>query len=69
MADIPRTRINHIIRHSENKNFVSLKMRESEVKAAMSKIINGTADRSSFQDSQRYVTFLFSGWRIEAVLA
>ena len=42
-------------------------MRESEVKAAMLKIINGTAARTSFQDSQSYVTFLFSGWRIGLV--
>ena len=35
-----------------------LKMCESEVKAAMPKIINGTAAQTSFQDSQSYVTFL-----------
>ena len=38
-------------------------MRNSEVKAAMPKIINGTAAQTSFEDSQRYVTFLFSEWR------
>ena len=39
-------------------------MCESEVKAAMPKSTNGTVDRTSFQDSQSYVTFLFSEWRI-----
>ena len=32
----------------------------------MSKIINGTATRTSFQDSQSYVTFIFSEWCISA---
>ena len=32
-------------------------MCESEVKAAMTEIINGTAARASFQDSQSYVIF------------
>ena len=35
------------IRHSENKNVTKLKMCESEVKAAMPKIINGTAALTS----------------------
>ena len=39
-------------------------MFEKEVKAAMSRIINGTAARNSFQYSQSCVTFLFSEWRI-----
>ena len=39
-------------------------MCESEVKAAMPEIIDGAAARISFQDSQSYVTFLFSEWRI-----
>ena len=40
-------------------------MCESEVKAAMPKIVNGTAARTSFQNSQSYtfVIFLFE-WRI-----
>ena len=40
-------------------------MCEREVKAAMPKIINGTAARTSFEDNLSYVTFLFSEWRIE----
>ena len=39
-------------------------MCESEIKAAMPEIIDGTAARTSFQDSQCYVTFLFSEWRL-----
>ena len=39
-------------------------MYESEVKAAAPKITNSTAARTSFQNSQSYVTFLFSEWRI-----
>ena len=35
-------------------------MFENEAKAAMPKIINVTAARTSFQNSQSYVTFLFS---------
>ena len=38
------------IRHSE-KNMIQLKMCESEVKAAVPKITDGTAARTSFQDS------------------
>ena len=38
-------------------------MCESEIKAAMPEIIDSTAARTSFQDSQCYVTFLFSEWR------
>ena len=34
------------------------KMYKSEVKAAMHEIINDTGARTSFQDSQKYVTFL-----------
>ena len=39
-------------------------MCESEVKAAIPKFIYGTAARTSFQDSQSYVKFLISEWRI-----
>ena len=39
-----------LIRHSE-KNMIQLKMCESEVKAAVPKITDGTAARTSFQDS------------------
>ena len=39
-------------------------MRESEVKAAVPKIINGAAVRTSFQDSRSYETFYFWEWRI-----
>ena len=35
---------------------------ESEVKAAMPKIINGAAARTSIKDSQSYVTFVLSAW-------
>ena len=36
-----------------------------DLKAAMLKINNGTAARTSFQDTQSYAIFLFSEWRIE----
>ena len=36
-------------------------MYESEVKAAMPRIINGTAARTSFQYSQNSVTFFIFG--------
>ena len=39
-------------------------MCESEVEAALPKIIDSIAAPTSFQDSQSYVTFLFSEWRI-----
>ena len=39
-------------------------MCESEVKAAMTEIINDTAAQTLFQDIQSYITFLFSEWRI-----
>ena len=41
-------------------------MYESEVKAkaAVKRISNGTAARTSFQDSRSHVTFSFSEWRI-----
>ena len=39
-------------------------MCESEVKAAMPEIINGTAARTSFQGNQSYETFLFLECRI-----
>ena len=48
---------------------MQLKMYESEVKAAMPKIISGTTARTSFQDSRCYVTFLFSEWRISCNLS
>ena len=40
-------------------------MCDSTIKAAMPEIIYGTAALTSFQDSQSYVTFLFSEWRME----
>ena len=40
-----------------------LKTCESVVKAAMPKIISGTAVRTSFPDSQSYARFLFSEWQ------
>ena len=40
-------------------------MCEIEVEAVMPKIINRTAARTSFQDSQTHLTFLFSEWSIE----
>ena len=43
---------------------MQLKMCESEVKAATPKLINGTAARTSFQESQSYLTLLVSEWRI-----
>ena len=39
-------------------------MCETEVKPAVPKITYGTAARTSFQDTQSYVAFLFSKWRI-----
>ena len=39
-------------------------MCESEVEAAMPKIINSIAAPTPFQNRQTYVTFLFSEWRI-----
>ena len=39
-------------------------MCESEVKAVMPRIINDTTVRISFRNSQTYVTFSFSEWRI-----
>ena len=39
-------------------------MCESEVEAAMPKIIDSTAAPTSLQNSQSYVTFLFSEWHI-----
>ena len=47
-----------LTRHSENKNVMKLKMYESKVKAAVPKITKIT------KDSQSYVTFIFSDWRI-----
>ena len=41
-------------------------MCKSEVKAAMTKIVDSTAAQTSFQDSQSYVTFLFSERHIVA---
>ena len=39
-------------------------MRESEAEAAMPKMIDSIAVPTSLQNSQSYVTFLFSEWRI-----
>ena len=39
-------------------------MCESEVDAAMPRIIDSIAAPTSFQNSQSYVTFLFSEWLI-----
>ena len=38
---------------------MQLKLCKNEVKAAMPNIINSTAARTSFQDSQSYATFYF----------
>ena len=43
-------------------------MCESEAKAPMPEIIKGIAALTSFQDSQSYVTFLFSEWYIQPSL-
>ena len=39
-------------------------MCESEVEATMPKIIDSIAAPTSFQNSQSYVTFVFSEWHI-----
>ena len=39
----------------------------SKCHTVMNKIIHSTAARTSFQDSQSYVAFLFSEWRIQMV--
>ena len=50
--------------HSENKILCSFRCVKARLRLPCLKLLTGTAVRTSFQDSQSYVTFLFSEWRI-----